>query len=182
MDIHKAIQAEHEKNLIGWDRSTVVEIIGRSINLLNESTAAVESHLATWKQKVDHDFDETWDRVASVGLALHAEVQKANSQRVQSYDVLKRHYAESAQLRKAIDEMSNLIIGSPQEIIKLAKDLTTIADKLLSMNDKVAASFPEVGSKESDEYLSYLSAEQAFQVMQWVEEEKERRSTEKVGH
>jgi len=170
MDIDKELQNAQQRVEQGWDRNDVIDIIRRTLSLLNLSTGTLERHLVDWQTKLDEDLLESWVQVRTVGETLYEACQAARQE--YPYEVLKKHYTQSRNLKESIDRLNGLIVGSPIEIIRLSKDLTGIVEKLLTMNDRVSDRYPDVGSRESDEWASLLSKEQLMTVLGWIEDNK----------
>lgn len=173
MDIDKELEQAQQRVEKGWDRNDVVDIIRRTISLLNLSTGTLEQHLIDWQSKLDEDLLESWTQIRTVGGTLYEACQAARQD--EPYEVLKKHYTQSRTLKEAIERLNGLIVGSPIEIIRLSKDLTAIVEKLLNMNDRVTDRYPDVGSRESDEWASLLSKEQLMQVLGWIEDNRKLR-------
>ena len=109
--------------------------------------------------------DELWNSVEALktGLRMIAGEEK-------SYRDLNLVYGEVSNIRTAILGAVSLARG-PSEMAKTARDLITVLEKAISIEERVSALSKEQGDSvsEEDRVLSLLKEDELAQVYEWIE-------------
>jgi hypothetical protein len=164
-----------ERSEMGWDREDAIDAIGSSIRVLKLTTRATEDHLTNWLTSKEDDWEHLHADLAECAAEWKIYVRGVRREVGDYTAVVRDYYSQLNRITSILESIGKIIGIGPVNLVKMAKDLAVVTEKLMNLSMKVNQVFDQLDAKSTartEALEDKLAPEQLRQVLEWIEEAK----------
>jgi hypothetical protein len=166
------LRGAQERAELGWDRQDAMDAIASSIRLLKMTTQSTENHLTEWLREREEDWTPLQDDLRQCADEWLTYVRGVRREEGSYTATVRDYYHQLNKLTSTLDNIGKIIGLGPEKLVKMAKDLAVVTEKLMTLSLKVNQVFDQLQSKGhyAESLEDKLTAAQLQTVLEWVQD------------